>query len=157
MIILTAYNTCALNSRRNLQTGDQGDWIRCAGNCGDPQIDSQNCGGCRAACPTFPQGPCACVTGRCTLPIVISWAHTSSGLLDGLPGGWTVSNEGNTICFSIQDSANCGGPNGNTQSGTAEATITISQEYTFVHNIIGNGELQDTQYEKLSIFLYIFG
>jgi hypothetical protein len=51
----------------------------------------------------------------------LSWGTTQSGLISG-PGGWVTSNQGRTIRFNIQNSSNCGGSTGFTQSGVAAAT-----------------------------------
>jgi hypothetical protein len=93
---------------------------------------------------------------RNTAPVslAVSWATSQSGLVS--TGGWVVSNGGRTIRFNVENSANCGGPNSNTQSGTATATIvTGAQGYRFVPTMVGFGEQEDPGYDAM--YLYFNG
>jgi hypothetical protein len=56
----------------------------------------------------------------------LSWNTTQSGLVAGA-GGWVISDQGRTIRFNVQNSANCGGSNSGTQSGVATATISTTE------------------------------
>ena len=53
-----------------------------------------------------------------TVPLTVTWSlsQTNTG---SNGGGWVVSNGGRTIRFNVENSANCGGPNGAQQFGTA--------------------------------------
>jgi hypothetical protein len=82
----------------------------------------------------------------------INWATTYFGTLDGNP--WAITTGGNSVRFNVEDSANCGGLNGQTQGGTATATIqTGDQAVLFSLAFSGIGELQDTGFENISFFL----
>jgi hypothetical protein len=51
----------------------------------------------------------------------LSWGTTQSELISGL-SRWGTSNQSRTIRFNVQNSSNCGGSTGFTQSGVAAAT-----------------------------------
>lgn len=88
------------------------------------------------------------------LPFRIVWNTTDYGLIAGQPGGWQVSNGGLKIRFDVQDSLNCGGLNGDVQGGTATATINTGQHsYNFTPTLTGIGELQDSGYEDMNLYL----
>jgi hypothetical protein len=139
------YNQCA--APEEIQCGAD------PSSCVNPTNDEQNCGACGNVCPsTTGSGFNACVNGKCSTPIAISWDNVQvSGVLAG--GGWIISNEGRTIRFIVEDSANCGGQNGQIQSGNADAVITLSADYNFVPEIIGVSELQDAGFENMLIIV----
>ena len=90
------------------------------------------------------------------IPVVtVGWTTTQSGV--GSPYGWNVSNNGKTIRFDIQNSANCGGPNNNTQSGQALANFSTNANYNVYANLSGIGELQDAGYENMTLNLAGYG
>ena len=87
--------------------------------------------------------------------IYISWPTlTTTGLVAG-PGGWTVTNGGRTIEYDIQDSANCGGPNPNIQTGIATSTfVTGPSAYLFNPVLSGLGERQAPgNFERMRLLL----
>lgn len=87
-----------------------------------------------------------------TVPLTVSWSTGQSGLV-GAGGGWSITNSGRTIQFTVENSANCGGPNGNRQSGTAIATILGGTSgYRFVPSMVGFGERQDTGYDQMTLY-----
>jgi hypothetical protein len=85
------------------------------------------------------------------LPPVVSvnWTLSQSGV--GSPYGWNISNSGNTIRFDVQDSANCGGPNGNVQRGTASAVLTAQARFNMLVSLTGLGERQDPGFENMTL------
>ena len=87
------------------------------------------------------------------ISLFISWETTQDNIL--ADGGWKISDDGRTIKFEIEDSGDCleTGGNDEIQSGTATATITTSDSINFTPLISGIGELQDIDYEILSIKL----
>jgi hypothetical protein len=88
------------------------------------------------------------------IPLSLSWSTSQSNIISGIPGGWVIENDGRSIRFVIQNSADCGGPNGSVQSGTAVATIvTGSQGYRFNPSLSGLGEAQDTGFENMMLNL----
>jgi hypothetical protein len=88
------------------------------------------------------------------IPLSLSWSTSQSNIISGIPGGWVIENDGRSIRFVIQNSANCGGPNNSVQSGTAVATIvTGSQGYRFNPSLSGLGEAQDTNFENMMLNL----
>jgi hypothetical protein len=144
----TCFVDCAYNQCTNK------DEVQCgptASSCVNPKTDAKNCGACGISCPSGSgSGLNACVNGRCSTPLSVSWQDvTSNGLLGA--GGWKISNDGRTIRFAVEDSENCGGPNGLVQSGTAGALITVSEDYLFVPEIVGVSELQNTNFENMLI------
>ena len=82
----------------------------------------------------------------------LSWNTSQSGLVAG-PGGWAISNQGRTIRFDVQNSSNCGGSNSGTQSGTATATISTSERVFLGVDLTGQGELQDSGFERMTLSL----
>ena len=91
---------------------------------------------------------CACC-GLCD----ITWdTSIYSGQNNGNP--WTVSNGGSRLRVDLEDSANCGGANSNTQSGTATATIeVVGADVALGLAFSGIAERQDTGYENISFYL----
>lgn len=87
--------------------------------------------------------------------ITIGWTTTQSGVSS--PYGWDVSDDGKTIRFDIENSANCGGPNNNTQSGQALANFSTNANYNVYANLSGIGELQDSGYENMTLNLEGYG
>lgn len=85
----------------------------------------------------------------------IDWTTTQTNILPECgPGGWVISNYGNTIRFDFQDSQNCGGCNGLRQKGTAIATIyTGSNDYQFQPVLQGMGEREATDFEFMDLYL----
>jgi hypothetical protein len=64
--------------------------------------------------------------------------------------GWTISNLNQTVRYNVSDSQNCGGTCNVTQTGWAEATITVGpQDVQMGLDFSGNAELQDTNYENI--------
>jgi hypothetical protein len=94
-----------------------------------------------------------------TVPLSVSWdggsgvpSPTTSGLV-GAGGGWSITNSGRTIQFTVENSANCGGPNGNRQRGYARAVITGgSSGYRFIPSMVGFGERQDTGFDQMTLY-----
>ena len=87
-----------------------------------------------------------------TIPLAVSWSlsQTNTG---SNGGGWSVTNGGRTIQFTVENSANCGGPNGSQQYGTATATILGGTSgYRFVPSMVGFGERQDTGFDQMSLY-----
>jgi hypothetical protein len=87
-----------------------------------------------------------------TIPLAVSWSlsQTNTG---SFGGGWVVSNGGRTIRFNVENSANCGGPNGSQQFGTATATILGGTSgYRFVPSMVGFGERQDTGFDQMTLY-----
>ena len=83
--------------------------------------------------------------------LTITWSTIFSGT-SGNP--WSISNGGKTIRFSLEDSANCGGSNPNTQSGTAEAIIiSPTSSITMGFSFTGIAELQDSGFENIQFYL----
>jgi hypothetical protein len=86
-------------------------------------------------------------------PFNIAWNTTTTGLVAG-PGGWVITDGGLTIRYNVQNSANCGGPNPNIQTGTASGTITTGiKSYNFIPSLIGFGEAEDPGYENMDLYL----
>lgn len=87
-------------------------------------------------------------------PLSVAWTTTQNGIIAGIEGGWQISNGGLRIRYDMQDSANCGGPNSNVQTGTAVGSISTGQKsYTFVPALTGFGEAQDPGFEIMELFL----
>jgi hypothetical protein len=83
--------------------------------------------------------------------LTITWSTIFSGT-SGNP--WSISNGGKTIRFSLEDSANCGGSNPNTQFGIAEAIIiSPTSNITMGFSFTGIAELQDSGYESIQFYL----
>lgn len=84
--------------------------------------------------------------------IDIDWSTTYAGILGGNP--WSITNNGRSIRYSLENSQNCGGSNPNTQTGTAIAQITIGNQNSNMNlDFEGIAELQDTGFENISFFL----
>lgn len=82
----------------------------------------------------------------------VEWSLTQSGLIGS--GGWALSNQGRRIRFNIEDDSLCNGYNSNVQSGMATATIsTGNKRYLFTPSLTGVGELQDANFELMSLYL----
>ena len=87
-----------------------------------------------------------------TIPLSVSWSlsQTNTG---SFGGGWSVTNDGRTIQFTVENSSNCGGPNGSQQFGTATATILGGTSgYRFVPSMVGFGERQDTGFDQMTLY-----
>jgi hypothetical protein len=87
------------------------------------------------------------------LPVFgLTWTTTVNNLCD--PEPWAISNQNQTIRYNIVDSANCGGPCGSTQAGSAIATITVGPVDTLMTlDFDGIGELQDAGFERMTFTL----
>jgi hypothetical protein len=84
--------------------------------------------------------------------IDINWSTSYGGILGGDP--WSITNNGRSIRYSLEDSENCGGSNPNTQTGTAIATIQIGDVNSIMGlDFEGIAELQDTGFENISFYL----
>lgn len=81
----------------------------------------------------------------------VTWTTTYGGT-SGDP--WAISNNGKTIRYSLEDSANCGGSNSNIQTGTAEAIIiNTTSPITMGFSFTGIAELQSTGFENIQFYL----
>ena len=85
------------------------------------------------------------------LPPVVSVNWTTNQVGVGAPFGWNILNSGSTIRFDVQDSANCGGPNGNVQRGDAVATLSAQARFNMTVSLTGLGERQDPGYENMTL------
>ena len=113
----------------------------------------------------------------------LEWTLTDNGLLNGpnssnpnntgITGYWDGSVENadygwnvtiqeapdreisQSLQFKVEDSANCGGNNSNTQYGTATANIQVagSNPITLELEFSGIGEAQSTGYDKIEFIL----
>ena len=113
----------------------------------------------------------------------LEWTLTDDGLLNGTNSsnenntgitdywdgsvenadyGWNVTIQDKTensisqsLQFKVEDSANCGGNNSNTQYGTATANIQVagSNPITLELEFSGIGEAQSTGYDKIEFIL----
>jgi hypothetical protein len=80
----------------------------------------------------------------------LNWQTSAAGT-SGDP--WSISNAGNTIRFSLEDSENCGGSNGNTQSGTARAVIQPTTAIVLDFSFAGIAELEASGFENIDFYL----
>ena len=87
---------------------------------------------------------------RSSTSFQLNWQTRHAGT-SGNP--WTITNSGKTIRFTLEDSANCGGPNGNLQSGDAEAFLTPTESLWLDFDFSGIAELQDAGFENISFYL----
>lgn len=86
----------------------------------------------------------------CGPDLSIAWNFNWDGQVSGNP--WTLNPNLSSIRIDVEDSFNCGGPNGNIQNGQAVATITVGNsnvDLDFIINGLGERELQG--YETLTI------
>lgn len=90
-------------------------------------------------------------------PVQVTWNLQQDNILPECgAGGWYLGNQGKQIRFVVQDSVeyDCGGCNPLIQSGTAIATfVTGSVSYYFNYSLAGRGEVQDTGYERMGLYL----
>lgn len=85
-------------------------------------------------------------------PFSITWVTTYAGTLQGDP--WLISNNNRSIKYNIENSANCGGSNPNTQSGTATATINVGSNNVIMNvDFNGLGEAESPAYELIQFRL----
>jgi hypothetical protein len=61
-------------------------------------------------------------------------------------GGWVLQ-------INFEDSANCGGINSNTQSGTARKTFRTETPVVLSLSIIGLAELQNSGFDRMEVYL----
>lgn len=66
---------------------------------------------------------------------------------------WSISNNGNTIRFTLDDSENCGGNNPDRQFGFAVATITPEKTISLGFSFSGIAELASTNFENIEFYL----
>lgn len=98
--------------------------------------------------PTLTTTPTNTVTSSPN-PFSIVWDTAYTGTLGGNP--WVISDNNRTIRYNIEDSANCGGANPNTQTGIATATInTGNNNVTMSIDFAGIGEAESPAYELIS-------
>ena len=113
----------------------------------------------------------------------LEWTLADDGLLNGLNSsnenntgiidywdgnaentdfGWNVTIQevsdteiSQSLQFKVEDSANCGGSNGNTQNGTATANIQVngSSALTLELDFSGIGEAQSAGYDRIIFYL----
>lgn len=81
---------------------------------------------------------------------LISWETSATGTV-GDP--WTITNGGKTVRYSVEDSWDCGGTNEEVQTGTALATITVSETTSMGFDFTGLAELQSTGFENIAFYL----
>jgi hypothetical protein len=100
-----------------------------------------------------------------TFTFTSDWSFTDTGAINGhngnqrsyeknnIPSGalWSVNSSNYGLRIDWENSGNCGGTNNNTQSGTATATINASQTEPIYVNWRGIAELQDTNFENMSV------
>ena len=95
--------------------------------------------------------------------------HNNTGITDYWDGsvenadyGWNVTIQeapdreiSQSLQFKVEDSANCGGNNGNTQNGTATANIQVngSSPLTLELDFSGIGEAQSAGYDRIIFYL----
>ncbi|MBT3517929.1 MAG: hypothetical protein HN469_00560, partial [Candidatus Marinimicrobia bacterium] len=84
------------------------------------------------------------------------------GTVENADFGWNVTIQEETdssitqsLQFKVEDSANCGGGNGNTQNGTATANIQVngSSPLTLELDFSGIGEAQSAGYDRIIFYL----
>ena len=81
--------------------------------------------------------------------MAIPWTASASGLI--ADGGWTLSNNSTTLRFDVEDSATCGGTNGNVQTGNATATIILSHDAELTVYLRGMGESLTDNVERMTV------
>lgn len=85
----------------------------------------------------------------------MEWETTQQGLLQPSGSGWSISNRGLAIRFSLEAAlgGGCDGSNDNVQSGTANAIIDFGQASSVSFNLSGIGSDQFLGQEVLEVFL----
>jgi hypothetical protein len=86
----------------------------------------------------------------------LTWSTTSNttGVPSCQPSGWIISNQNLRIRYNISNSLNCGGTCNITQTGVAQATITVGGTNAYLGlDFTGIGELQQPDYEKIKFIL----
>jgi len=82
----------------------------------------------------------------------LQWDVFSEGMVGGDP--WVITNNGHKVRFVIEDSANCGGINSQTQSGYALATIHVgANDVEMGLDFEGITEYENTGYENIQFKL----
>lgn len=66
---------------------------------------------------------------------------------------WSITSAGYGLRIDFENSANCGGFNSNTQSGTAMVNVLSSKQEMIFVNWRGSGEIQDTGFERMEIYI----
>jgi hypothetical protein len=109
----------------------------------------------RCLCQCFYECPIEdCILGVCSKKVEVDWkVLTDSGQQDTLNFGWTTKDNGKSLRFDIEDSADCGGSNGMVQTGMATATVKVSEPCNVYVNVMGNVEQVASGYETLYVFL----
>lgn len=98
---------------------------------------------------------------------ITPWAFTDAGSLayghngstrnynsgQTFPQGalWSISNSGIGLRITYENSANCGGSNSLTQSGTATASVYVTTQKIILVSWEGIGELQDSNFDAMTL------
>jgi hypothetical protein len=93
------------------------------------------------------------ITPQCE-PIItgLSWQTTVNNPCN--PNPWEITSDNLNIKYIIENSQNCGGTCGFTQSGTATATITVgSNDVLMGLDFDGIGETEDAGFERINFLL----
>jgi hypothetical protein len=87
-------------------------------------------------------------------PFDINWVTTTNNPCNN-PNPWVLTKENTSIRYNIEDSANCGGTCGATQSGTATANIQVGDDGDVLMylNFSGIGELEASNFELMNFYL----
>lgn len=88
----------------------------------------------------------------------IDWSTSATGTVTD---PWAISSAGRIVRYNVEDSGggppgswgNCGGTNDQIQTGTALATITVTESTSMGFDFTGIAELQDTGFENISFYL----
>ena len=85
----------------------------------------------------------------------INWDVLDTSGLVGT-GGWKISDLGRTIRFDVEPDEECGGANGNTQTGEAKATITgLPAGTQLAYTLQGQGERVASGYDELRFLIRV--
>ena len=98
----------------------------------------------------LPLDPVELATYVVPLNIPIEWTATATGLIND--GGWTISNNGNTIRFAAKDLLDeSGAENPNTQTSKATTTFSVEQTVQLTATVSGVGKPFETGIEKMTV------
>lgn len=97
----------------------------------------------------YHQGAFYVVNYSFTPNLNLTWSLSQSGSSNP----WSTDNDGRTISFTFEDSANCGGFNDNVQSGTAEAIIQPTENTSMILSFTGLAELEAVEFERIDFYL----